>query len=416
MPIRSVERSDPMKIIRALTELPHRGATTAEEQRAADILAEHLEKLGVTVERQSFRTPKTYIWQVWWLAGGLVAGLLLIPLISWFALAIIALCAGLALLHFDWRVTPVSLLPPRSISENIIGRYSPSANSDLMPSQEHRKLILMGHYDSAPVSLLYHPALVKSFRQSLLISLGLMVLAVCVSLLEILEVGQPMMVWIRYLLAGYFLAQMFLTSIDYFRYGYTNGASDNATGAAVALATAVRLWRNPIPGWDVELVLTGAEEVGMVGARAYYRAYKESLDPGRTYVLNFDNMGRGNLKIITRTGSISNVIYNNPLVDAAQMIADTDIRFEEVKAGVWHTGDFDSIWFQRAGIPSLTLAAQDEQGLIPDLHRPTDIIDRVDVTLPPFAVNFAVATIWYLAESVLTPSSDGESAPRYENQ
>lgn len=390
---------DPMVIVRDLSELPHRGATTAEERRAADILAGHLGRLGAVVDRQAFRTPKTYIWEVWWLAGGLITGLLLIPLASWYALALVALCAGLAIFHFDWRATPISMLPPRSGSENVIGRDPRSANADPVPVRGKKKLILMGHYDSAPASLLYHPALVKNFRQSLLISLGLMLLAVCISLLDLLDLGQPVIAWMRYLLAFYFLVQIALTSVDYLRYGYTNGASDNATGAAVAIATAARLWLRPIPDWEVELVLTGAEEVGMVGSRAYYLANREKLDSARTYVLNVDNMGRGNLTIITRTGSICNVVYDNPLVDAARGVAATDSRFGDVRTGVWHTGDFDSIWFARAGIPSLTLSAQDD-GLIPDLHRPTDTLDRVDTLLPPLATDFAEATVRSLAASV----------------
>jgi len=391
----SVPTIDPMTIVRDLSALPHRGATTEQERRAADILTKHLQHLGAKVERQTFSTPKTYIWEVWWLIAGLVLGLLLIPIASWLAFILVAISAAIALVHFDWRPSPVSMLPPHGQSQNIIGRPPQSS----APGKAEKKLILMGHYDSAPVSLLYLPSMVKNFRQSLLISLGLMVLAVIVALLEVLGLGRPFVTWIRWLLIIYFLAQALLSSVDYLRYGYTNGASDNATGAAVAIATAARLWREPIPGWDVEVVLTGAEEVGMVGARAYYLAHKQELSPQHTYVLNFDNIGSGRLQVITRTGSITDVVYDNPLVQAALEVAATSAEFRDVKPGVWHTGDFDSIWFARAGIPSLTLSAQDEQGLIANLHRPTDTLDNVDESLPRHAVDFATATIRHLAQS-----------------
>jgi len=381
---------DPMVIVRDLAALPHRGAATAQEQRAADILEGHLRRLGATVERQSFVTPKAYIWEVWWLIGGLVAGLLLVPIASWLAFLLVAACTVMALFYFDWRASPISLFPPRARSENIIGR---------MPTQSQlgKKLILMGHYDSAPVSLLYLPSMVKNFRQSLLMSLGLMVLAAVVALLSALKFGQPILTWLRWLLAIYFLVQGVMSSLDYLRYGHTNGASDNATGTAIAVATAERLWRKPIPGWDVEVVLTSAEEVGMVGARAYYLVHKQELKPQHTYVLNFDNLGSGQLKIITRTGSITNIIYDNSLVQAALKTASSEPRFHQVKPGVWHTGDFDSVWFARAGLPSLTLSAQDEQGCIPNLHRPSDTIENIDETLPGFVVDFAEATIRRLA-------------------
>jgi len=379
-----------MSIVRDLAALPHRGATTAEERKAADILERHLKALGASVERQSFMTPKTYVSEVWWLIGGLEAGLLLLPVLGWIAFAWVALCVALAWHYFDWRASPVSLLPPRAPAVNVIGRVPAQG-------QPSKKLILMGHYDSAPVSRLYLPSMVKGFRQSLRISMGLMLAAVIVALLTILQVGLPWMHWLRYLLMLYFLIQGVMSSIDYWRLGYTNGAADNATGTAVAVATAARLWNAPIPGWDVEVVLTSAEEANLKGALAYLRARRAQLDPRSTYLFNFDNLGAGKARIITRTGTLTAIVYQNALVDAALQTAASDPRFRDVQPGVWHTGDVDSAWFARAGIPSLTLLAQDEQGLIPHLHRPGDTLEHVDPDLPRHAVDFAEATVRQLA-------------------
>jgi hypothetical protein len=310
-------------------------------------------------------------------------------------------CAGLALIYFDWRHTPLSYLPPKATSENVIGTAPDSERQDTaIPEKKQKRLVLMAHYDSAPVSLLYLPSMVKNFRQSLLISLSLMVAAVIIALLEVLAIGQPVVTWLRWLLAIYFLAQGVMSTIDYIRYGFTNGAADNATGTAVALATAERLWKEPPPGWEVEVVLTGAEETGMAGSRFYYKMNREKLTSTPTYVFNFDNIGSGDLKIITKTGSISNVVYDNALADAALETASADSRFHNVKPSVWHTGDFDSIWFIRGGIPGLTLSAQDENGRIPNLHRPSDTIENVDASLPGLAVEFAEATVRRLAEKV----------------
>ena len=99
--------TDPMTIVRELTSLPHRGATTEQERKAADIAQGYLERMGATVNRQKFRTVKTYISEVWWMVGGLALGLLLIPFAGWFAFGLVAVCAGLALIYFDWRHTPI---------------------------------------------------------------------------------------------------------------------------------------------------------------------------------------------------------------------------------------------------------------------------------------------------------------------
>jgi hypothetical protein len=395
-------RIDPMAIVRELAALPHRGATTAYEKQAADILARILQSLGASVERQHFLTAKTYISGVWWLLGALSLTLILTPFLSWLALVLCLLITISGLRQFDWRSSPLSLLPPRADSQNILGRNPHSAHQDQQPQPgiKKRKLILMAHYDSAPTSLLYHPLLVKNFRQSLLISLGLMAGAVVVILLEVLGVGQPITAWLRWLLVLYFLIQGIMSSIDYIRYGFTNGAADNATGVAIALAAAEGLWRNPMAGWEVDIVLTSAEEVGMVGARHYYLTIKDRLDPRTTYVLNFDNLGKGDVKIITRTGSMSPVVYDNALVDAALETAAADPKFQHIKPGAWHTADFDSVWFARAGIPSVTISSQDAQGLIPFLHRPDDTIENVDANVVLSAIDFAEATIRRLAASM----------------
>ena len=203
----------------------------------------------------------------------------------------------------------------------------------------------------------------------------------------------PVVTWICFILPGYFLIQGVITSFDYIRYGYTNGASDNATGTAVAMATAKRLWENPVPGLDVIVVLTGAEETGMNGSKYYFNKNKNNFTPKNTFVLNFDSLGKGDLKIITRTGSISTVVYKGRLVDAAIKAAKSDARFNSIGKASWHTGDFDTIWFARAGIPSLTLSAQDKDGTISNLHRPGDTIENIDESLPAFTADFAETLI-----------------------
>lgn len=179
------------------------------------------------------------------------------------------------------------------------------------------------------------------------------------------------------ILAFYFLLQAVIGTIDYFRLGYSNGASDNATGVAAAIETAQKLWAKNLPNLDIELVLTGAEEVGMIGSRAYIKKHYTEFNKD-TYLLNFDTLGKGNLKIITQTGSWSNIVYDNHLIKIAKQAVTELPTLKNVTTGAWHTADFDSVWFQRAGVPALTLAALDANGRMPNIHRPTDILSNVD--------------------------------------
>ncbi len=341
------------------------------------------------MERQSFNTPKTYIWEVIWLTALIAAGLAATPFLSWISVGILALCTISAFLFFDWRFSPLGILSPRVGSENIIGTMEKedTREEDITP----KHLILMAHYDSAPVSLLYLPSMVKNFRSSLFINLFLIVFALLISILGVLNLGEPLVSWLRWILALYFLIQGLITSFDYLRYGYTNGACDNATGTAAAMVTALRLWDKPVPGIKVSLVLTGAEETGMNGSKYYFNNKNFSFE--NTFILNFDSLGKGDLKIITKTGSISTITYKNKLVDAAIMTARDDKKFNCVETASWHTGDFDTIWFARAGIPCLTLTAQDKEGAIPNLHRPEDVIENIDESLTGFTIDFAESLV-----------------------
>jgi Zn-dependent M28 family amino/carboxypeptidase len=154
----------------------------------------------------------------------------------------------------------------------------------------------------------------------------------------------------------------------------------------------------------VELVLTSGEEVAMIGALEYFKKYRNSWRHKNVYLLNFDSLGSGDIKIITETGNITTVRYDNTLTEIAIRLIRENSRFTDIGISSWHTGDFDSIWFAHAGIPSLTLSAQDENGLIPHLHRPGDTIENVDLDLLPLGTDFSVALLDSLRNE--TPGGD----------
>lgn len=358
----------PRQIVEKLASFPNRGVATSHDIPVLEFLTGLF--TGRQVARESFKTPKTYISVVWWLIGGLVTGLLTLNFLPVAGLFLTLVFVTMAMLYFNWYASPVTGFPPLVKSYNLVVKTENNHTS------KPKKLILMAHWDTAPISVLYRPEMVGNFRQSLKISLFLMIAAQFIAILQFLTPSNFVML-IGNILAFYFLLQGVIGTIDYFRLGYSNGASDNATGVAAAIATAEKLWNKNLENLEVELVLTGAEEVGMIGARAYMKKHYTEFNKG-TYLLNFDTLGNGNLKIITQTGSWSNIVYDNDLIQIAKQAVTEVPALKNVSTGAWHTADFDSVWFQRAGIPSLTLAALDTNGRMPNIHRPTDILSNVD--------------------------------------
>ncbi|MFD2524027.1 M28 family metallopeptidase [Emticicia soli] len=358
----------PKQIVEKLASFPNRGVATPNEIPVLEYLSSLFPAQEVIQE--SFKTPKTYIAIVWWLIGGLVVGLLALNFYPIFGLFITLIFVTLAMLYFNWYASPVASFPPLVTSHNLVIKQKKAEKP------KPKKLILMAHWDTAPISVLYMPQMVGNFRQSLKISLMLMVVAQFVAISQFLVPNNFIML-VGNILAFYFLLQAIIGTIDYFRLGYSNGASDNATGVAAAIETAHKLWGKNLPNLEIELVLTGAEEVGMIGSRAYMKKHYTEFNK-ETYLLNFDTLGKGNLKIITQTGSWSNIVYDNHLIQVAKQAVTELPTLKNVTTGAWHTADFDSVWFQRAGVPAVTLAALDAHGRMPNIHRPTDILSNVD--------------------------------------
>lgn len=131
----------------------------------------------------------------------------------------------------------------------------------------------------------------------------------------------------------------------------------------------------------------------MVGAYHYWKSLQpqSQLADGSLYLINFDTLGSGQLKVITQTGSMTLIEYDNIVTQSAINIIQNNRHFGQVGTGCWHTADFDSAWFVRAGIPCVTLSALDENGLMPHIHRPEDTLDHVDTQPMLLAIDLAKA-------------------------
>ncbi|MVM34342.1 M20/M25/M40 family metallo-hydrolase [Spirosoma sp. HMF4905] len=374
-------------ILRDLSALPHRGTATPQGAEAARLLQTYLTDKGAAVRAEPFQTPKTYTTIVYWLIGGLVTGLALIP-VTGVAVGFVWYFFWMAWKYFNWRYSFIVRFPIQHTAHNVIGNWRSNG-----AKENRRKVILIAHYDTAPVSLLYSPKQQANFRVSLLISLWLMLLAASLATLEVFKIALPYLTYIRYGLIGYFVLQAIIGTIGYWLKGYTNGASDNATGVAAALATADRLRQANLPDLDLEVVLTSAEEVGMIGAHAYVEAHKREWKKSQTLVINFDTLGAGKLTIIEQTGTAELIKYNNEPTRLARQLIETESFRERAQVGRWHTADFDSVWFVRNRIPVLALCALDADGRMPHIHQPDDILANVDPEPIATAVDLGEAVV-----------------------
>ncbi|QBS37430.1 M20/M25/M40 family metallo-hydrolase [Thermaerobacter sp. FW80] len=157
-----------------------------------------------------------------------------------------------------------------------------------------------------------------------------------------------------------------------------NGANDNGSGVAVALALARRWARQPLPGIELLLAFTGAEETGMRGMAALLEhPWFPRTAPGGVAVVNVDNVGAGRLHYLTAEGMLLPVRYDPWLVAQARRLA------EELPAGLLTPGPrpllpTDALVAAARGIPAITFLATGPGGRIPHYHWHTDRLEHVD--------------------------------------
>ncbi|WP_077922767.1 M28 family metallopeptidase [Spirosoma sp. 209] len=373
--------------LRDLTRLPHRGAATHYETEAARLLQDQLTEMGASVRTEAFQTPRTYVTVVYWIIGGILTGLALVP-VTGVAVGLVWYFVWMAYRYFNWRYSFITRFPGQGTARNVIGHWP--AQTD---PADTKKVILMAHYDTAPVSLLYGPKQQAGFRTSLIVSLGLMVIAAMLATAEAMGTGLPYVTYLRYALMAYFVTQAGVGTAGYWLKGYTNGASDNATGVAAALVTAEQLRQQNLPNLDIEVVLTSAEEAGMIGAYHYVEAHKRTWNRKQTLAINFDTLGAGQLTVVEQTGTVEVIRYDNPATERARELINTDAFRERVQVGEWHTADFDSVWFVRNRIPVVALCALDPSGQMPRIHQPEDTVEAVDLKPVYQAIDFAGALV-----------------------
>lgn len=165
------------------------------------------------------------------------------------------------------------------------------------------------------------------------------------------------------------------------------GASDNASGTAVALQLAAECAAAPLAHTEVDVLITGCEESGLLGAQAYAR--RHSLRAAETTFLNFDTVGGDvPLTYILRegTGAITRTAPRPGLIAMLEEIAERRPELGLKPAETTPGLPTDATAMRARGWDAVTLLAQGET--IPNYHWPTDTYENI----APHTVESALET------------------------
>jgi len=364
-----------MDHIRALcAEIGPRGSTSEDEARAAAYAAATLENAGardVTIE------PFRSVPSLWWAFQiALALALLATPLYyfgdSLSAVWPVALCAltiflTAAELSF-WKLSLSNFLPKR-VSQNVFAKVPPKGPS-------RKKLVIIGHLDTNRTPILFHPRVVR-FLTAILTTV-----VACVAIKAIVFALGPFFMASRMVLTIALVLDMptilLLLAVVHgdFMSPFTEGANDNASGAAIVLGLAEVLAREPLEQTEYWALCTGCEESTLTGIKAFLDRHGDELK--NAWFVDLECVGIGELKYITCEGMLKKYYSNPGLVRAAAEAAET-IGEESIIGIPLEAGYTETAIVLKRGFSGITIMAMPEgSDEIPHWHQASDRIENIE--------------------------------------
>jgi len=149
-------------------------------------------------------------------------------------------------------------------------------------------------------------------------------------------------------------------------HGDSPGAVDNASGVIAALCAAERLVKRD----DVGVLITGAEEYAMEGARAWVRAGR-----ARGQFVNFDGVdARGKCNVMSHGAATQQALRLTSSVRHALESSGLTVRGAPLPLGVFVDGSI----LAAGGMTGITVSRGD-WATLSVVHTPNDVQDRTDV-------------------------------------
>jgi Zn-dependent M28 family amino/carboxypeptidase len=145
------------------------------------------------------------------------------------------------------------------------------------------------------------------------------------------------------------------------------GADDNASGTASVIALAEALSKQPQRKRHLLIALWSAEEIGLIGSKAFVSAPPVPVSQIAAYV-NFDMVGRMKDNRLAAQATGTSPLWTS-MIERANVRAGFDIA---IQPDPYQPTDVSS--FNEAGVPSLNFTT----GAHTDYHKPSDTADKIN--------------------------------------
>ncbi len=367
------------------------------EKIAQERFAKELENYADSVSIEPFDLhPKAFLG---WIP--LCAIIMIIAtVLFFFDLAIVSLAMSLVCLFFivtEFLFYGETLDPffPKKTSRNVVAKYNAKGTAK-------KRIIVSGHSDSSyewRYTYLGGPPLVTTVIGGAVVGI---VLALAAQIYSI-AAGNPdntFMTVIKIVLAVWCV--LYLAAIFFLNYKKpVEGANDNLTGTVASMAVLKYLKDNDLRFEDVEVwaLLTGAEEAGLRGAKAFAKQHKKELEDMETVFIGVDTLRDFDFYAIYSRDMTFTVKSDErvcALLKQAALNAGMDLPFKTIFLGA-----SDAAAVCKAGFAGATLAAMDPAPAR-YYHTRLDTGDNLDLKSIETGINIMLEAVFLYDEQGLT--------------
>ncbi len=367
-----------------LESFENRGAGTDAERRAASWLAAQLREAGRQARIETFWCrPNWALAHAWHVALALAGSLVSVSAPRVGGAMILVALLSLVVDGLTGR-SPGRRLTPERASQNVV---SPP------PAREWAKpvcLILTANYDAGRTGLIHRRRprraaasvrrLFGRFALGWLACLGATFAWLVVTAILRARGDTGAAVGLLQLVPTVGLVITLALLLDQATAAHSPAASDNGSGAAVALTLARALAAGPPANAEVELVLQGASDGTALGLRRYLRARRSERRAGNTVVLGIAPCGAGNPRWWISDGQLLPTSYFGQLRRlAAETAASAEAIGRDIAPKPVRTrGSTPALPAAARHLPALTIGALDDHDLAPRSHTDMDSAARLD--------------------------------------
>ncbi|MHA2120762.1 MAG: M28 family peptidase, partial [Promethearchaeota archaeon] len=167
----------------------------------------------------------------------------------------------------------------------------------LKPKKERKcSILLMAHHDSKSQTF---PTVFRVYFAFFLVFIFLLLASLYILCIALEFLGITQHIWLRPSTFGLgWINVGILLLLSFNRISNKSpGALDNASGLYTIWKIANDCTDMALENSEIWLILTGAEEIGQIGAAEFINEFREELNPESTYLINYEMMGLKNVPL-----------------------------------------------------------------------------------------------------------------------